>query len=233
MRAAADQGDGRRHLRRHPALLRVRPGGVERRRDGRLQPGRVGGPVGLHAAAPRPAPQLLALGEAQRAVRQLLRERAGPVVPEPPVLDRRAVGRRARQPAAQAEPHARLATRSAATRPASSSWRSSTARAIPGWSPPCFDFETEGDLLNDAGIPWSYYAASEQQKGYIWSAYSRDPPLPPEPEALAGAHPARRPGGQGHRARTPAARSRGSPPASRSPSIPSTASATARTAPRR
>ena len=40
------------------------------------------------------------------------------------------------------------------------------------WVPPCFDFQTEGDLLNDAHIPWSYYAASEQQKGYIWSAYS-------------------------------------------------------------
>ncbi len=38
--------------------------------------------------------------------------------------------------------------------------------------PPCFDFETEGDLLNEANIPWSYYAADEQQKGYIWSAYS-------------------------------------------------------------
>jgi phospholipase C len=37
---------------------------------------------------------------------------------------------------------------------------------------PCFDFLTEGDLLNRAGIPWSYYAASEEQKGYIWSAYS-------------------------------------------------------------
>jgi phospholipase C len=37
---------------------------------------------------------------------------------------------------------------------------------------PCFDFLTEGDLLNDAGIPWAYYAATEQQKGYIWSAYS-------------------------------------------------------------
>jgi phospholipase C len=38
--------------------------------------------------------------------------------------------------------------------------------------PPCFDFETEGDLLNGAHIPWAYYAADEQQKGYIWSAYS-------------------------------------------------------------
>jgi phospholipase C len=38
--------------------------------------------------------------------------------------------------------------------------------------PPCFDFLTEGDLLNRAGIPWAYYAASEEQKGYIWSAYS-------------------------------------------------------------
>jgi phospholipase C len=38
--------------------------------------------------------------------------------------------------------------------------------------PPCFDFLTEGDLLNRAGIPWAYYAASEDQRGYIWSAYS-------------------------------------------------------------
>ncbi len=38
--------------------------------------------------------------------------------------------------------------------------------------PPCFDFLTEGDLLNRAGIPWAYYAATEEQKGYIWSAYA-------------------------------------------------------------
>jgi len=38
--------------------------------------------------------------------------------------------------------------------------------------PPCFDFLTEGDLLNRADIPWAQYAASEDQKGYIWSAYS-------------------------------------------------------------
>jgi phospholipase C len=37
---------------------------------------------------------------------------------------------------------------------------------------PCFDFLTEGDLLNRHDIPWAYYAASEEQKGYIWSAYS-------------------------------------------------------------
>jgi phospholipase C len=37
---------------------------------------------------------------------------------------------------------------------------------------PCFDFLTEGDLLNRASIPWAYYAADEQQRGYIWSAYS-------------------------------------------------------------
>ena len=38
--------------------------------------------------------------------------------------------------------------------------------------PPCFDLLTEGDLLNRAGIPWAYYAAEEDQRGYIWSAYS-------------------------------------------------------------
>jgi phospholipase C len=37
---------------------------------------------------------------------------------------------------------------------------------------PCFDFKTEGDLLDTAHIPWAYYAATELQKGYIWSAYS-------------------------------------------------------------
>ena len=38
--------------------------------------------------------------------------------------------------------------------------------------PPCFDFLTEGDLLSRAGIPWAYYAATQWQNGYIWSAYT-------------------------------------------------------------
>jgi phospholipase C len=37
---------------------------------------------------------------------------------------------------------------------------------------PCFDFQTEGDLLNAKRIPWAYYAATNAQLGYIWSAYS-------------------------------------------------------------
>lgn len=36
---------------------------------------------------------------------------------------------------------------------------------------PCFDFKTEGDLLRKADIPWAYYAATNTQIGYIWSAY--------------------------------------------------------------
>ncbi len=38
--------------------------------------------------------------------------------------------------------------------------------------PPCFDFQTEGDLLEEHDIPWAYYAATERQRGYIWSAFS-------------------------------------------------------------
>ena len=38
--------------------------------------------------------------------------------------------------------------------------------------PPCFDFLTEGDLLTEKDIPWAYYAATQYQNGYIWSAYS-------------------------------------------------------------
>jgi len=37
---------------------------------------------------------------------------------------------------------------------------------------PCFDFLTVGDLLNAKGIPWAYYAATNTQLGYIWSAYA-------------------------------------------------------------
>jgi phospholipase C len=37
--------------------------------------------------------------------------------------------------------------------------------------PPCLEFETEGDLLSAAGIPWAYYSATQDQNGYLWSAY--------------------------------------------------------------
>jgi phospholipase C len=37
---------------------------------------------------------------------------------------------------------------------------------------PCFDFQTQGDTLNDARVPWAYYAAEPFQVGYIWSAYA-------------------------------------------------------------
>jgi phospholipase C len=44
-----------------------------------------------------------------------------------------------------------------------------------GWLvkvPPCFDFKTEGDLLNAKQIPWAYYAATNSELGYMWSAYA-------------------------------------------------------------
>ena len=37
---------------------------------------------------------------------------------------------------------------------------------------PCFDIDTVGDLLTEKEVPWSYYAASDRQAGYIWSAFS-------------------------------------------------------------
>ena len=40
------------------------------------------------------------------------------------------------------------------------------------WVRPCFDIDTVGDLLTDKGVPWAYYAATDRQQGYIWSAFS-------------------------------------------------------------
>ncbi len=36
---------------------------------------------------------------------------------------------------------------------------------------PCFDFQTLGDSLNNAGVSWNYYAPPQGQPGYIFSAY--------------------------------------------------------------
>lgn len=36
---------------------------------------------------------------------------------------------------------------------------------------PCFDFKTLADSLEDAGVSWRYYAPSQGQSGYIWSAF--------------------------------------------------------------
>ena len=35
---------------------------------------------------------------------------------------------------------------------------------------PCFDFQTVADSLEATGVSWRYYAPSEGQDGYIWSA---------------------------------------------------------------
>ncbi len=36
---------------------------------------------------------------------------------------------------------------------------------------PCFDFQTLGDLLDQAGITWKYYAPPQGTNGYSWSTY--------------------------------------------------------------
>ncbi len=75
---------------------------------------------------------------------------------------------------------------------------------------PCFDFLTEGDLLNRAKIPWSYYAAQEDQRGYIWSAYAAIRRYREDPGEVAAAHVPGRPGAEGHQGRTSCRPSRGS-----------------------
>src|SRR5213083_3185596 len=36
---------------------------------------------------------------------------------------------------------------------------------------PCFDYATLGDVLDGAKLTWRYYAPSQGQPGYQWSAY--------------------------------------------------------------
>jgi phospholipase C len=37
---------------------------------------------------------------------------------------------------------------------------------------PCFEFKTIGDMLESAGVSWSFYAPTKDQAGYIWSVYN-------------------------------------------------------------
>jgi phospholipase C len=37
---------------------------------------------------------------------------------------------------------------------------------------PCFEFKTIGDMLESAGVSWSFYAPPKGQVGYIWSVYN-------------------------------------------------------------
>ena len=60
--------------------------------------------------------------------------------------------------------------------------------------PPCFDFRTEGDLLNEAHVPWAYYAAPPTP----WKP-AQPPRListPPESSAAAAKKPVRTIGGE-------------------------------------
>ena len=185
---AADRRRSRRDAPadRRAAAARARPAALlqlqrrldQRRRDGRLQPDRLRRPVRVHAVPQGPDQRVLELGQALRDRRPLLRLGGRAVVPEPHVLDRRDL--RA----------ARSTTRGSRRRTSSTmqqqgyakSWGCDIARDgyVEVIDPegymvkvsPCFDFKTEGDLLNGKHIPWSYYAATNAQLGYIWSAYS-------------------------------------------------------------
>jgi phospholipase C len=42
---------------------------------------------------------------------------------------------------------------------------------------PCFDIPTIEDRLRGAGVPWAYYAPTETQSGYIWSAFTSIRPV--------------------------------------------------------
>jgi phospholipase C len=37
--------------------------------------------------------------------------------------------------------------------------------------PPCFDIQTQADVLERHGVSWRAYAATSEQNGYIWSAF--------------------------------------------------------------
>ena len=122
----------RSSARRHPPLLRVRTRVLERGADEQVRAERHQRSLRVHAdAGARAPPQLLEMGRGVRAVGQLLLIRPGPVVPESPLHDRRAVGRRTTTPS-----RTRRERRSSRRRPASRSRGGATPsrRSTSRWS---------------------------------------------------------------------------------------------------
>ena len=135
--------------------------------------------LGLHAALRRTSCRTTGTGRGQNVLfDNFFATRAGAVVPEPPVLDRGDLGRRARQPAARAEPDPRLRTRSAATRRRCRRSTSTTARGGSRKVPPCFDFLTEGDLLQPRPDPVGVLRGERGPEGLHLVGVLGDPPLP-------------------------------------------------------
>jgi phospholipase C len=46
-----------------------------------------------------------------------------------------------------------------------------TGKKVRG-SRPCFTFDTQGQQLTGKGIDWAFYAADDDEEGYIWNAYA-------------------------------------------------------------
>ena len=190
--------------------------------------------VGLHAAPPGPAAELLALGARSTCCSTTSSPRAqGPSFPNHLYSIAAQSGgahdnprRRRLRPRLE---HVRL-RRAAATDRRGRRLRGQTRKV-----PPCFDFQTEGDLLSNArGIPWAYYAATERAAAATSGRRTRrSAAIRNAPERCGRSTSCPSTTCRGHPRRTGCRPSRGSRRGSSCPSTPSTTSATARTGPRR
>ena len=139
--------------------------------------GRVRAVLRVLAVRPPRRPQLLPLGRTVRPGRPLLRLGRGALLPQPPVLHRRAdAGGAINNPE-------NIGTK-----------RLNDGRIFKSWGcdaygedvfvfvenedgtlerhSTCFDLETVGHQLSRRDIDWAYYSADPYQAGYIWQAYS-------------------------------------------------------------
>ena len=220
--------------RGHPALLRVRARGVERRRDGRvLTRASAADRYAYTQLPPRQLPNYWHWASSTSSFDNFFASAQGPSFPNHLFTIAATSGGAHDNPRARsrASPsgsqHVGLRrARDAATSP----W--STARATKK-VPPCFDFLTEGDLLNARRDPVGVLRGERGPERATSGARTR---------RSAGTARTRSAGSGTCSPWTTSSRtsapvccrpSRGSPRGSSSPSIPSTASATARTGPPR
>ena len=165
---AADTRHRRPRARRHPALLLVLDPGLEPRRDGRLRPGPDGG-LGLHPAAAGSSCRTTGTGPEHNALFDNFFASAwGPSFPN------HLYSIAAQSGGARDNPRRTgfFSNTFGCDAPPQQVVEVYDSEGNVVKVPPCFNFETEGDLLTKHRIPWAYYAATEQQRGYIWSAYA-------------------------------------------------------------
>ena len=169
-----------------PHCYRLRYRGVGQREDGRIRP-TPDRQVGVLGLPPEPDTELLALGGTERPLRRLLLLGMGPCLRTTNTIAARSNEGRDNPRRLQLAPRSTRHRLFESRRPAPAEGREVRHGGERRARPSVLRHPDRGGRAQPGARPWAYYAATERQRGYIWSGELRDPPVSERSGALGQA----------------------------------------------